>query len=89
MLLSKRQEILMTTLTAPTKNKVKPAPGPQPAPKDDLKTLPMAEVEKKLSSTPDGLTDVEAKKRLTQYGPNEIKEEKTNFCRISGGQYPG
>jgi H+-transporting ATPase len=79
MLLSKRQEILMTTLTAPTKNKVKPAPGPQPAPKDDLKTLPMAEVEKKLSSTPDGLTDVEAKKRLTQYGPNEIKEEKTNF----------
>jgi H+-transporting ATPase len=69
----------MPTPNAPTNNKGKPAPGPQPGPKDDLKTLPMAEVEKKLSSTPDGLTDVEAKKRLSQYGPNEIKEEKTNF----------
>lgn len=53
-------------------------PGLKPAVKDDLKTLPMAEVEKKLGSSPDGLTDAEAKKRLTQYGPNEIKEEKTN-----------
>ena len=38
----------------------------------------MAEVEKKLNSSPDGLTDAEAKKRLTQYGPNEIEEKKTN-----------
>jgi H+-transporting ATPase len=48
-------------------------------PKDDLKTLPLAEVEKKLESSPDGLTDAEAKKRLTQYGPNELVEEKTNL----------
>jgi H+-transporting ATPase len=48
-------------------------------PKDDLKTLPMAEVEKKLTSSPNGLTDAEAKKRLTQYGPNEIAEKKTNL----------
>ena len=47
-------------------------------PKDDLKTLPMAEVEKKLESSPDGLTQAEAQKRLTQYGPNEIEEKKTN-----------
>ena len=47
--------------------------------KDDLKTLPMAEVEKKLGSSPDGLTQAEAEKRLTQYGPNEIVEEKTNM----------
>src|SRR5277367_4252969 len=46
--------------------------------KDDLKTLPIAEVEKKLGSSPDGLTQAEAQKRLTQYGPNEIEEKKTN-----------
>ena len=39
----------------------------------------MADVEKKLQSSPDGLTDAEAKKRLTQYGPNEITEKKTNL----------
>ena len=47
--------------------------------KDDLKSLPMAEVEKKLGSSPDGLTQAEAEKRLTQYGPNEIEEKKTNL----------
>jgi H+-transporting ATPase len=36
----------------------------------------MAEVEKKLGSSPDGLTQAEAQKRLTQYGPNEIEEKK-------------
>ena len=52
--------------------------GSKPVGKDDLQTLPLAEVEKKLSSSPDGLTQVEAQKRLTQYGPNEIAEKKTN-----------
>jgi H+-transporting ATPase len=47
--------------------------------KDDLKTLPMPDVEKKLASSPDGLTQTEAQKRLTQYGPNEIEEKKTNL----------
>ena len=51
----------------------------KPDAKDDLKTLPLAEVEKKLESSPDGLTDAEAKKRLTQYGPNELTEKKTNL----------
>jgi H+-transporting ATPase len=46
--------------------------------KDDLKTLPISEVEKKLTSSPDGLTQAEAAKRLIQYGPNEIVEKKTN-----------
>jgi H+-transporting ATPase len=55
-----------------------PKPDPKPAANDDLKTLPLAEVEKKLGSSPDGLTQVEADKRLAQYGPNEIKEKKTN-----------
>ena len=44
--------------------------------KDDLKSLPLSEVEKKLGSSPDGLTQAEAQKRLTQYGPNEIEEKK-------------
>ena len=52
--------------------------GSKPVAKDDLQTLPLAEVEKKLGSSPDGLTQAEAQKRLTQYGPNEIAEKKTN-----------
>ncbi len=31
-----------------------------------------------MASSPDGLTQAEAQKRLTQYGPNEIEEKKTN-----------
>ena len=50
----------------------------KPVAKDNLQTLPLAEVEKKLGSSPDGLTEAEAQKRLTQYGPNEIAEKKTN-----------
>ncbi len=53
-------------------------PDAQQNPKDDLKTLPLAEVEKKLESSSDGLTQAEAQKRLTQYGPNELEEKKTN-----------
>ena len=45
---------------------------------DDLKSLPLPEVEKKLASSPDGLSQTEAEKRLAQYGPNEIEEKKTN-----------
>jgi H+-transporting ATPase len=51
----------------------------KPDPKDDLKTLPLVEVEKKLGSSPDGLTQAEAQKRLAQYGPNELVEKKTNL----------
>ncbi len=58
-----------------TKSKAPVAPPPE----DDLKTLPIAEVEKKLGSSPDGLTGAEAQKRLTQYGPNELEEKKTNM----------
>ena len=53
-------------------------PETRPNAKEDLKTLPLPEVEKKLGSSPDGLSQTEAQKRLTQYGPNEIQEEKTN-----------
>ena len=62
------------TSKAGTKN----APKPEPAPdaKDDLKTLPMAEVEKKLGSSPDGLTQAEAQKRLTNTGPTRSRRRR-------------
>src|SRR5664280_2177686 len=50
----------------------------KPDANDDLKTLPIAEVEKRLGSSEDGLTQAEAEERLTQYGPNEIEEKKAN-----------
>jgi len=56
----------------------KNTPEPNPTVKDDLKTLPMDEFQKRLESSPDGLTQEEAKKRLEKYGPNEIEEKKTN-----------
>ena len=45
---------------------------------EDLKSLPMSDVEKRLKSSPDGLSQAEAQKRLAHYGPNEIEEKKTN-----------
>ena len=53
-------------------------PKSKPEAQDDLKSLPLAEVEKKLGSSPDGLSQAEAQKRLTQYGPNAIEEKKVN-----------
>jgi H+-transporting ATPase len=38
----------------------------------------MPELQKRLGSSPDGLTAAEAGKRQAQYGPNEIAEAKTN-----------
>ncbi|MBS0311521.1 MAG: plasma-membrane proton-efflux P-type ATPase, partial [Proteobacteria bacterium] len=52
--------------------------GLKPGAHDDLKSLPLPEVEKKLGSSPDGLSQAEAQKRLTQYGPNELEEKKAN-----------
>src|SRR3984885_3493550 len=45
---------------------------------DDLKSLPLTDVEKSLGSSVHGLSQAEAQKRLNQYGPNEIAEKKTN-----------
>lgn len=63
---------------AKARAKVDGKPGAKSGSKDDLKALPMPELQTKLGSTPDGLSQSEAQKRLTQYGRNEIKEKKTN-----------
>lgn len=47
--------------------------------KDDLKSMPMPELQKKLASSPDGLSQLAAQQRLDQYGPNELEEEKSNI----------
>jgi H+-transporting ATPase len=52
--------------------------GSMPEASDDLKSLPLPEVERRLGSSPEGLTQAEAENRLTQYGPNEIEEKKVN-----------
>lgn len=45
---------------------------------DDLKSLNLPELQKKLESSSDGLSQAEAQKRLIQYGPNEVEEKRTN-----------
>jgi len=62
-------------------DKSESSPGSKPPLKDDkndLKSLPMPELMKKLGSSADGLTQAEAVKRQAQYGPNQITEKKTN-----------
>jgi H+-transporting ATPase len=60
------------------KTKPKTKPGSEPKAKSDLQSMPMEELQKKLGSSPEGLTQAEAAKRLVQYGPNEIEEKKDN-----------
>ena len=61
-----------------TSNKPKTKPGSEPKAKSDLQSMPMEELQKKLGASSEGLTQVEAAKRLVQYGPNEIEEKNDN-----------
>src|SRR5580698_7065718 len=62
-----------------TKSETRPAaPGTKSDAQKNLKSIPMEELQKKLGSSPDGLSEAEAKTRLTQYGPNEIADKKEN-----------
>jgi H+-transporting ATPase len=64
----------------------------KPEPKDELKSLPIVEVEKRLASSPAGLTAVEASKRLAKDGPNELPVKKENallnFLKYFWGPIP-
>ena len=62
-----------------TKNKPKLKTGSKLNTSNELKSLPMPELEKKLESSKEGLSQAEAEKRLSQYGPNEITVKKTNM----------
>jgi H+-transporting ATPase len=48
---------------------------------EDAKKASIDEILSRLSATTEGLSSVEAKKRLQQYGPNEIPEKKKNPLR--------
>ncbi len=60
---------------------------------NDLKSLPMPEPQAKLVSSPDGLSQAEVKRRLVQYGYNEISEKRSirllSFSAIFGVPFPG
>ncbi len=43
---------------------------------DALKSMPLADLQKKLASSAQGLGQNEAQQRLAQYGPNELEEKK-------------
>lgn len=50
-----------------------------------INTIRFLSMEKKLESSPDGLTQAEAQKRLTQYGPNKPEEKQANpFLKFLG-----
>jgi H+-transporting ATPase len=67
---------MSTNTNRPRTSEAKAASKPEA--KNDLKSLAMPDLEKQLGSSPDGLSEAEAQKRLTRYGPNEIEERKTN-----------
>lgn len=50
----------------------------KPGGADDFKSMPMPELQEKLGSSADGLSQEEARKRLVQYGPNEVAEKEAN-----------
>ena len=49
----------------------------QPVLKDDLKSLPMAELQAKLNSSPDGLTQAEAQSGWTNTARTRSKKRKS------------
>jgi H+-transporting ATPase len=62
-----------------TKSETSPvAPGAKSDAQKNLKSISMEELQKKLGSSPDGLSEAEARTRLTKYGPNEIAEKREN-----------
>ncbi len=50
----------------------------QPSATDDLQSLPLDKLQAKLATSSDGLTQAEAAKRLSQYGPNALAEKTVN-----------
>ena len=53
----------------------------EPDAKEDLKNLPLGELRARLGASPDGLSQAEAKRRLEEYGYNEITEKQVSALR--------
>ena len=57
---------------------------------NDLESMPVEAVLEKLGVDPGkGLSAAEAQKRLAQYGPNALPEEKTNLFKKIAGHFVG
>ena len=50
---------------------------------DDLKSLPLPEVENKLNASPDGLTSGEARRQLEKCGPNAVPDTSVHPLRMA------
>jgi H+-transporting ATPase len=66
------------TSSTPSPQTAVPAANAPAGTKDDLQTMPLADLESRLGASSDGLTQAEAEKRLAQYGPNAIAEKQVN-----------
>jgi H+-transporting ATPase len=93
--LSKKVEVSQTTPSETPKQK-HPNKNQTVLPKStngQIAKLSLAELEKKLDTSPDGLSQTEAENRLAQYGYNELTEKKTNpllkFLSYFWGPIPG
>ena len=51
----------------------------KPDAKDDLKSLPMPELQKKLGSSPDGLSQAEARNGWRNTAPTRLKKRKPTY----------
>ena len=58
-------------------------PGSSSNAKDEVKTLSLPEAEKKLDSSPDGLTSGEARRLLEKCGPNTMQDTSVRPLRIT------
>jgi H+-transporting ATPase len=57
--------------------------------RDDLRSSPLADVQKALSSSPNGLTQAEAERRLAAWGANELVEVRESALRKFLGYFWG
>jgi len=67
----------------------KPKPAQASRATSGLDSVSLQEMEQELASSPDGLTEAEARKRLARYGPNAIAEKQRSALRQFLGYFWG
>jgi H+-transporting ATPase len=65
------------------------ATGAHAAAARDLASAPLTDVARELASSPDGLAQAEAERRLAKHGPNELTERKESALRKFLGYFWG